>query len=331
MAMACYYPEGGGQLVAWRALLPDEPSRPWQALLLGAALAGAATVARQMVAAPLGHELPFITYFPALIIAATLGGMTGGVACLLLSTVAALTLFLLDSASPAWAIGSFWVAGGLIIVVAAAMADSVRELRRNRERLNEAQAELRTMVGELAHRNKNALTVIMSIVRQSARNASSADEAAQIINERLTALARAQEVVLESQASFVSLKTLLETTLAPFGLERFAITPSSEAAVEPELAPPLALLLHEMATNALKHGALSETQGRVLIDWTLSDGKAHVTWRETDGPAIAEPSQQGFGTRLLSAALAPFGGHVERRFKPDGVVCDLSVPATPIG
>jgi len=315
--------------MAWRAWLPDEPARPWQALLVGTTPAGLATTARLLLKAPIGHELPFITFFPALIIAATLGGAIGGVTCLLLSTIAAFTLFLSGGAAPGWAICSFCVAGGLIIVVASAMADTVRELRRNRTRLHETRARLETMVGELAHRNKNALTVIMSIVRQSARNASSAEEAAQIINERLAALARAQDLVLDSHGSFVSLKGLLETAVEPFGRERFAIAPSRDGALDPELAPPLALLFHEMATNALKHGALSEAEGCVRVEWTLEESEAHLTWREIDGPAVAEPLRQGFGTRLLSAALAPFGGKVECRFELSGVVCELFLPAIP--
>ena len=311
--------------MAWRAWLPNEPARRWQALLIGAAFAAAATIARQALEARVGHELPFITYFPALIFAATFGGMIGGVTCLLLSSAAAWFLFLPGGAPPAWAIGSFWVAGGLIIMVAAALSDSVRELRRSRRHLGETQTKLQTMVGELAHRNQNALTVIMSIVRQSARNASSADEAAVIINDRLAAFARAQEVVLESHGS-VSLRPLFETAVAPFGLERFAIAETLEVAVEPELAAPLALLFFEMATNALKYGALSAANGRVLVDCAVDDASAHLTWREVEGPAVAEPTRQGFGTRLLSAALTPFGGRVERRFEADGVICEVFVP-----
>lgn len=312
--------------MAWRAWLPDQPARPWQALLVGVTLAGAATAVRQALGPQVGHELPFIAYFPALIVAATFGGVIGGVACLLLSSVAAWYLFLPGGAAPTWAIGSFWLAGGLIIMVAAALADSVRELRRSRSSLTEAQARLQMTVGELAHRNRNALTVIMSIVRQSARSAASAEEAAQIINDRLAALARAQEVVLRTTGSSVSLRTVLETSVAPFDVGRFAIAASADVAIESDLAAPLGLLFFEMATNAVKHGALSVTGGRVRVECIADDDMAHLSWVEIDGPAPAEPTRQGFGTRLLSGALEPFGGRVQRRFETEGLVCELIVP-----
>lgn len=313
--------------MAWRAWLPDEPPRRSQALLLGTALAGGATLARLALKGPVGDALPFITYFPALIFAAALGGGAAGLTCLLLSTVAVWLLFLSGAPSWAWAIGSFWISGGLIILVAAALADSVRELRRSRRHLHEAQAKLQTLVGELAHRNRNALAVIMSIVSQSARNAASAEAAAQVIKARLMALARAQQAVIESGGERASLRTLLETALAPFGLERFDLAPSPDAEVEAELAGPLGLLFHEMATNALKHGALSASHGRVQLDWDIADGAARLRWREIGGPPVAEPARQGFGTRLLTAALAQHRGTVERRFELSGVIYELTAPA----
>jgi two-component sensor histidine kinase len=291
-------------------------------------LAGIATGARYALEPQVGHELPFIAYFPALIAAATLGGIMGGLTCLLISSAAAWFLFLPGGAPPAWAIGSFWVAGGLIIIVAAALSDSIGELRRSRKNLSDAQAKLQTMVGELAHRNQNALTVIMSIVRQSARSAASAEEAAQIINDRLAALARAQEVVFESKGSPVSLRSLIETSVAPFDLGRFAISSATEITIAPDLAAPLALLFYETATNALKYGALSAAAGRVRIECTADGGIAHLSWKEMGGPAVSEPTRQGFGTRLLSGALAPFGGSVQRRYETEGIVYEMIVPVS---
>lgn len=314
--------------MAWRAWLPDETPRHRRAMLLGAALAGAAIVARTAMAAEVGGQLPFITFFPALIAAAALGGIEGGLTCLLLSSVAAWLLFLPGGAPLAWAIGSFWVSGGLIIVVGAALADSVRQLRRNRRHLAETEERLRTLVGELAHRNRNALSVMMAIVSQSARGVASVEEAERIINQRLGALLRAQEVVLESHGASASLCALLKATIAPFDADRFTIAASADAELAPELAGPLGLLFHELATNAVKHGALSVLGGRILVGWTFGDAEARLTWREIGGPPVAAPARKGFGTRLL-AALEPNGGKVERHFDPEGVRCELCIPARP--
>lgn len=319
----------GGVNVAWRAWLPNRALKLWQGALLGAGLAGAAAAVRWAMPAAPGSELPFITYFPALIVASALGGFTGGLTCLATATIAAAYLLAMPDRSAIWALGSFWIAGGLVIVVAAALADSVRELRRSRSQLTYAQAQLRTLVDELAHRSRNALFVIMSIVSQSARAAGSAVDAERMINARLEALLRAQEVTLQADGTSACLRPLLQKALEPFGLERIVIAAAPEVRVEADVAMGLGLLFHELATNALKYGALSLPPGRVLIDWTVDAGVARFVWRELGGPPVAEPSKKGFGGRLLDAALVPQGGKAERRFEPEGMVCELRIPELP--
>ena len=83
-----------------------------------------------------------------------------------------------------------------------------------------------------------------------------------------------------------------------------------------------------MATNAVKYGALSRPDGSVTLDWTIESGKARLSWRERGGPEVAEPTVQGFGTRLFGAALAPHGGTIERRFEREGLTYELLFPAT---
>jgi two-component sensor histidine kinase len=300
-------------------------------VILGVALAGAATAARLAIHGPLGRALPFITYFPALIVAAALGGLLGGLSCLAVATIAAIALLLTPEMSGPWALGSFWVAGALVIAVAAALADGVRELRLSRAELTDTQSQLRTLVAELSHRNRNALQVMMFIVRQSARDAPSAAAAEEVINARLGALLRAQEAIVRSDSGSASLGPLLKEALEPFGPESFAIASSPEVSVKSDVAVALGLLFHELATNALKYGALSRPNGRVDIGWDLAAGMARLTWREVGGPAAAEPSKRGFGARLFDAALVPQGGKVERRFEPDGLVCELYFPVLPEG
>jgi two-component sensor histidine kinase len=312
--------------LAWRASLPDRTAQPWQAVLLGAALGAAATAVRLVFQGPLGRELPFIAFFPALIVAAAWGGIAGGLACLLTASVGAIVLLTPFGASPAWALGSFWVAGGLVLWVAAALADSVREQRESRGKLTETQAQLQTLVNELAHRNRNALFVIMAIVSQSARAANSAAEAERTINARLEALLRAQDVILQADGASAGLSRLLERALEPFDLARIAMAAGPEVQVESDVAVGLGLLFHELATNALKYGALSQPQGRVLIEWSLEAGRARLVWREIGGPPVSEPTKNGFGARLLETALVPQGGRAERRFEPEGLVCELLIP-----
>lgn len=224
-----------------------------------------------------------------------------------------------------------WLAG-LVGVLLGAGAMAAVLLRRGRDpaagpaKAAETPTQLQTLVSELAHRNRNALFVIMAIVSQSARAANSAEEAERIINARLAALLRAQEVILHADGASARLGLLIQRALEPFDLTRVAVSPGPEVQVESDVAVGLGLLFHELATNALKYGALSLPQGRVLIDWSLEADVARLVWREVGGPPVAEPAQKGFGSRLLDTALVPQGGKVERRFEPDGLVCVLMIP-----
>jgi two-component sensor histidine kinase len=215
------------------------------------------------------------------------------------------------------------------VLVASVLGNRIRRLKAEVAALSAVKAQLQTLVGELAHRNRNALFVIMSIVSQSARDAPSAADAEQLINARLSALLRAQEVVLTGDGAAASLRPLCERALEPFGLERFEIAPSPEVQVEADVAIGLGLLFHELATNALKYGALSAPAGRILVRWSVEGGHARFTWREVGGPPVSEPSKTGFGARLLEFALAPQGGKAERRFETDGLVCELHIPPPP--
>jgi len=220
-----------------------------------------------------------------------------------------------------------WLAGLLgAILGAAAMAAVLLRRGRGPAQTAETPAQLQTLVSELAHRNRNALFVIMAIVSQSARTANSAAEAERIINARLQAMLSAQEVILHADGASASLALLLQRALEPFDLSRIAISPGPEVQVESDVAVGLGLLFHELATNALKYGALSQQEGGVRIDWRQEAGVTRLLWREAGGPLVSEPAKKGFGARLLETALVPQGGKAERRFEPDGLVCELLIP-----
>jgi two-component sensor histidine kinase len=192
-----------------------------------------------------------------------------------------------------------------------------------------AEADLNTLVSELAHRGRNGLTIIMSIVSQSARKAVSAQDLENIVNGRLRAMAEAQDEVVRGGGQSALLESVLERTLTPFDMDRFIFDPSPSLEVPGETASALALLTHELATNAIKYGALSTPQGRVRIAWEVAAGSVRLRWREHGGPAVQEPHGGGFGTRLLTSALASQGGYAERRFEPDGMVCEVIFTSVP--
>jgi two-component sensor histidine kinase len=87
------------------------------------------------------------------------------------------------------------------------------------------------------------------------------------------------------------------------------------------------MAVHELCTNAVKYGALSNDAGRVEVVWRIEDGRLRLTWRERGGPPVFPPTRRGFGSRLLEAGLAAeLGGSVELAFEPEGLVCRIDAP-----
>lgn len=184
------------------------------------------------------------------------------------------------------------------------------------------------LMGELAHRAKNGLTVMMAIVSQTARSARSVDEFAAVLTARLSAMAKSQDLVTATGGGPVQLADVLNVALTPFGLGRFEIAPEfAGVTIAGQMAAALGLLLHELATNAVKYGALSVPKGRVrIVSGEGSEGRVVMHWRETGGPPVAPPPKPGFGSRVLETALTPFGGKVTPAFLPEGLEARLEFP-----
>lgn len=312
--------------MAWRNWLPGTPPTAPRAILTGVAAAMGATALRAAATPLLGDALPFITYFPFLLAASLWGGGLGGGLALGLSLPIAGLLFLPpDDPLLAWALGSLALSGGFLVVVGAAMADTVRSLRAAKARESASAAALQTVVGELAHRGRNVLTVFSSLATQTLRSAASLEEGERTLTARLDALARAQDEVVRSGGGPAPIATLITRTLEPFDLRRFQIDMRCGGVVAPEAATALALVLHELATNAVKYGALS-TLGRVEIECGDTEGRAVIHWREVGGPPVIEPDARGFGSRLMKLGLQQHGGRADRRFELAGVRCELELP-----
>jgi PAS domain S-box-containing protein len=185
---------------------------------------------------------------------------------------------------------------------------------------HEAEERRSLVIGELAHRAKNGLQVMMAIVSETARSAENVESFAGVLTARLDALAQAQDLVTASGGRPVTLSDLAARALTPFGLARFDLQPKiAEVTVRGDVAGGLALLLHEMATNAVKYGALSNADGRVSLEAEgAGPGMAALHWRERGGPPVAPSNRRGFGSRLLQGALRQHGGQVYPAFGPEG-------------
>jgi PAS domain S-box-containing protein len=176
------------------------------------------------------------------------------------------------------------------------------------------------LMGELAHRAKNGIAILMAIVSQTARGQESVEEFLELIMSRLQAMADSQDLVTEAGGQAVPLANVVARALTPFGLARFDCDPAmGEVTVRGDMAIGMGLLLHEMATNAVKYGALSTAGGRIALTLDAApDERAAFVWREGGGPPVSPPTKPGFGTRLLQMVLRPHGGEVSFAFEPDG-------------
>jgi len=184
----------------------------------------------------------------------------------------------------------------------------------------EAEERRALVMGELAHRAKNGLQVMVAIVTETARSMDTVEGFKEVLVARLEAMAQAQDLVTAAGGRPVQLSDLAERALTPFGLHRFDLQPQiADLTVRGDVAAGLALLLHEMATNAVKYGALSKAKGRVSLKAEgAGPGMAALHWRERGGPSVEPSNRRGFGSRLLQAALRQHGGKVEPAFEPDG-------------
>jgi PAS domain S-box-containing protein len=183
-----------------------------------------------------------------------------------------------------------------------------------------AEERRKLLMGELAHRAKNGMQVMMAMVHQAARSSATVADFEQVLTARMHAMATSQDLVTAAGGGAVQLSQLLSQVLEAFDLGRFDIDPAvDELTVTSETAIGLALLSHELGTNAVKYGALSIASGRVAIARReAADGVAVIEWRESGGPVVRPSNRRGFGTRLLEAALRDRGGKVEPSFAPEG-------------
>lgn len=197
-----------------------------------------------------------------------------------------------------------------------------------RKRLEKRQALL---TREIVHRGKNQLAVISSIARATARSTPEPQAFIAALTGRLQSLASAHDILINHHWERAELEDIAEAQLQPYADSEHERLRFSGPGVQlpSELAVPIGLALHELATNASKYGALSVPQGRVALDWTKApsdDGGEllTITWREFDGPAINEPSRRGFGSTLIDRCVP--NAEVERSFPETGLVCVLRVP-----
>jgi PAS domain S-box-containing protein len=181
---------------------------------------------------------------------------------------------------------------------------------------------------EVDHRAKNALALAQSIVRLT--RGEDVKAYIQSVEGRINALARVHTVLSLSSWQGAEIRRLVDEELAPYSDSNQITLAGPEIQLLPTTAQTLALALHELVTNSAKYGALSTQAGRLSIKWENGTGLLRLAWEETGGPLVQEPTSRGFGTRSVIASIeSQLGGQAEFDWRPEGLLCLLSVPLSP--
>jgi PAS domain S-box-containing protein len=205
-------------------------------------------------------------------------------------------------------------------------AQDITERKRHEERQ-------KMLMHELNHRVKNTLSTVQSLAMQTLRNSLDLTEARERFEARLMALSKAHDVLTREKWEGAPLTDIVERAIAPYRgdkSDRF-IVEGPGLRVSPRFALALAMALHELCTNAVKYGALSNDKGKVTIAWSIaareSNPELKMRWSEKGGPRVAPPSRRGFGSRMIERGLAnDLRGEAKIDFAETGVICSIVAP-----
>jgi two-component sensor histidine kinase len=290
----------------------------WTALLIVVVCLAVATLLR-MVVASLGIDALFPTFYPAVLLAALIGGTPAGIATILGTILIVWWAFI----PPIFAfshLGSdkaanmvlFAASSGCLVVMSHLYRDAwIRLRRRDRER------EL--LLQEMEHRGRNTYAIVESIVRNTLVNDRTSANA---IAGRVRAVSSANDLVNQSDDKQVPLPALLSLEFAPNPETRLR-TSGPYIEVSSDAARKLGLVFHELVTNAMKHGALSNPNGLVDVKWQSDGRMVRLTWHEQNGPTVSPPTRQGFGTVIVTESLKSLSGTTTFAFDPAGLRCDM--------
>lgn len=181
------------------------------------------------------------------------------------------------------------------------------------------------LLAELDHRVKNILANVSAMARLSGRKATSVDAFVETLDGRLQSMAQAHALLSKSSWSSAELGELATAVLSPFTSRTGdnIVLKGDPLYLRPKVAQGMALVLNELATNAVKHGSLSSKEGRVHLSWSQSNGAAKITWKESGGPAVAAPTRKGLGLNIMQTAFSEPDVELDCAFADQGVVCTI--------
>jgi two-component sensor histidine kinase len=319
------------------AKLIDEFRRGWQgtsqprlSLSVGFAILciALATLMRWGLA-QIRPDVFFTPYFPAVVLATMFGGYRIGILTAIAAGAFGVTVNFSDARADSARIVLlliYWAVCGVAIWGVEHYRAIAAHHREISKRLIEEEEYRKLLVDELQHRLKNKTSTIHAVLHQVLA------EQPQVwagVDRRIRALSATDDLIARLDGRGCDIRDLLHSELGPYGHVRFNL--NGEALFLPaKLAVCLALMFHELATNASKYGAFSSARGFLQVSWTVSDDRLSITWDETEGPPVENVGAPGFGTKLLNSALRPFDGKTEIGFLRSGIHCIMQcrIPAS---
>jgi two-component sensor histidine kinase len=276
----------------------------------------------------------FTPYFPAVFFATAFGGFRIGAATALaggaLGVMVNFSNTTADSARLALLL-IFWVVCGLTIWGVEHYRTIVAQQRQIAKRLTREEEYRKLIVDELQHRLKNKTSTIHAVLHQVLHNEPHVWDS---IDHRLRALSATDDLIARVDGSGCDIRDLLRSELGPYGHVRFNLN-GDPLFLPAKLAVSLALIFHELATNAGKYGAFSAANGMLQVSWSVVPDNPgtpwlKISWDETEGPTVENVGPAGFGTKLLQSALRSFDGKTEISFLKSGVHCTMQcrIPAS---
>src|SRR5450759_70060 len=310
--------------------LIDELRRGWQgttqpsplfSIGFAAACLALATAVRWCLAL-IRPDVFFTPYIPAVFFATAFGGLRIGIVTALaggalgftvnfgdmradFARLALMLLYLIVCGRTIWGIEHY-----------RSIASQQRQIAK---RLIQEEEYRELVVGELQHRLKNKLSTIHAVLHQVLHDQPRVWAG---IDQRIRALSATDDLITRADGGGCDIKDLLLSELGPYGHVRFTLN-GNPLFLPAKLAVSLALIFHELATNAGKYGAFSSASGLLQVTWSVSDDRLNITWDETEGPPVGTIGEAGFGTKLLKSALRPFDGKTEIAFLKTGVHCTM--------
>jgi two-component sensor histidine kinase len=281
-----------------------------------------ATVIREVVRATELHGLViYSTYYPAAVLAMVVGGRRAGLLALILGGFTAYWFFMTPMYELAPLTAKDFVNLSLYVGSCTLILLIIDWYQRNLLRLRQEDARHLTLAREQHHRVKNAVTVVEAIVHQSLRDQ---PDRSRTINQRIRAgLAKVDLQVRDGAPT--TLRDALATELQPYDLARFTLEGEGDRLLPPYAGSLVALAAHELATNAVKYGALSLPAGHVTVTWRTVEGRAVIRWREAGGPPVLPPQKRGYGSIMLRRLVEAAGGSMTMEFQPTGLIADISL------